>query len=504
MVWARIAQWFDNPIFVKHVRSRLRLQSLLTSLVVVQALCLCIAWAGFQLETFTSGSAFGFLFLLQIVILVALGRAQVATAVGGTRSSGILDFHRVSPLSRDELVLGFFFGAPIREYILLASTIPYALLCVGFGVPSAHGLVQLMIALIAFAWLIHGLALVSALLAKPRSGSRGTIGLAIFIMITVIWLSMAFVGRAAILADLDQQLKFFGIELPWLAVILIYISTTLVFLFLAARRRMGSDRIHPLSKVQGIAAVLATSILCVGGIWKQESYDVLEVVALYFLVGTSIVAIVMVTPSQAEYIKGLLRARKQELGQLPAWNDLALNRLFVAAACAILLVTGTFIWRVGIGAPIALPVEVVNNYPLGIAMSVLVVAYFGLAMQYFLLRFGNRGKTYFGLFLFLAWLLPMVAGTIFMFASMPRDASQAGQIIYSLSPIAGIAMSVTTGSANGPSFTKMVQGSAITPSLFYAFIFNSLLIAARRRLHKTSFAQPKAVSPELEEAAVPV
>ncbi len=114
---------------------------------------------------------------------------------------------------------------------------------------------------------------------------------------------------------------------------------------------MGSDRIHPLSKVQGIAAVLATSILCVGGIWKQESYDVLEVVALYFLVGTSIVAIVMVTPSQAEYIKGLLRARKQELGQLPAWNDLSLNRLFVAAACAILLVTGTFIWRVGHRGP---------------------------------------------------------------------------------------------------------------------------------------------------------
>ena len=71
----------------------------------------------------------------------------------------------------------------------------------------------------------------------------------------------------------------------------------------------------------------------------------------------------------------------------------------------------------------------------------LVVAYFGLGMQYFLLRFGARGKMYFGLFLFLAWLLPMVAGTIFMFASMPRDTSQVGQIIYSLSPIAGIAIS---------------------------------------------------------------
>ena len=112
----------------------------------------------------------------------------------------------------------------------------------------------------------------------------------------------------------------------------------------------------------------------------------------------------------------------------------------------------------------------------------LVVAYFGLGMQYFFLRFGARGKMYFGLFLFLAWLLPMVAGTIFMFASMPRDTSQVGQMIYSLSPIAGIAMSSID--ADQPGFTKVLQGGAITPALAYAFIFNSLLIGARRRVHR--------------------
>src|SRR5262245_28665880 len=133
MIWDRIRAWLDNPIFVKHVRSRLRLQPLVSSIVVVQALCLCIAWAGFQLGTFADGGAFTVLLLLQIIIIVAIGGGQVATVVGGARSSGILDFHRVSPLSPTELTLGFFFGAPIREYILLATTLPYALLCVGFG-----------------------------------------------------------------------------------------------------------------------------------------------------------------------------------------------------------------------------------------------------------------------------------------------------------------------------------------------------------------------------------
>jgi hypothetical protein len=499
MVWERIRAWLDNPILVKHVRSRLRLQPLLSAIVVVQALCLCIAWGGFQLGSFSTGGAYGTLLFLQIIIIVAIGGSQVATAVGGSRSSGILDFHRVSPLTRDELTLGFFFGAPIREYVLLATTMPYAVLCVGFGVPSAHGLIQLMIALVAFAWLFQGMALLSALLGKSRAGSRGGVGVVVVCVIIALWLGSGLLSRASILVDLDQRLSFFGVSLPWLAVMLIYISAALFFVYLAARRRMGSERIHPLSKAQGVAGVVTISILCVGGIWQQESYDVLQIVALYFLVGVSIFMIVMVTPSQAEYLKGLLRAKKQGLSHLSAWDDLTLNRLFLAAVCAILLVTGTVIWRAGIGAPLALPAEAVKNYPLGVAMGVLVVAYIGLGMQYFMLRFGARGKMYFGLFLFLTWILPMVAGTIFMLASMPRDTSQVAQIIYAVSPCAGLAMCSVAGNGNDPHFTTVLQGSAITPALFCAFIFNSLLISARRRLHRDFLAKTNLTAPKSAE-----
>ena len=196
MFWERILGWLDNPIFVKHMRSRLRVQALLSGIVVVQALCLCIAWAGFQLNSFSNGGAFSTLLILQIIIIVAVGGAQVASSVGGCRTSGILDFHRVSPLSRDELTLGFFFGAPIREYVLLATTLPYAALCVGFGAPSAPGLIQLMIALVAFAWLFHGIGLLSSLLAKPRAGSRGGIGAFVFVVIMFSWAGLGVVSRA--------------------------------------------------------------------------------------------------------------------------------------------------------------------------------------------------------------------------------------------------------------------------------------------------------------------
>ena len=60
--------------------------------------------------------------------------------------------------------------------MLLATTLPYALLCVGFGIPSAHGLIEVLIALVAFAWLIHGLALLTSLSRQApgwRSGNGG-------------------------------------------------------------------------------------------------------------------------------------------------------------------------------------------------------------------------------------------------------------------------------------------------------------------------------------------
>ena len=106
-------------------------------------------------------------------------------------------------------------------------------------------------------------------------------GLVVFLVILVSQVGFAFMGRPGTLIDLEFRLKFFGTSLPWLPVVLIYITGLLFFVYLAVRRRMGSERIHPLSKRQGIAAVTTISVLAVGGIWKQESYDVLEVVAVF-------------------------------------------------------------------------------------------------------------------------------------------------------------------------------------------------------------------------------
>jgi len=483
MDWERIRDWLDNPILVKHLRSRLRIQPLITAIVVVQVLCVCIVWAGYQLDMFASGGAFGLLMTLQAIILVVMGATQVGTAVGGARGSGILDFHRVSPVSPAALTLGFFFGAPIREYVLFATTLPLSALCLAFGTPSLHGFVQLMIALIGTAWLCHGLAIMYALISKPRTSSRGVIG----IIVIVLFLgSRVFLGlsRSAALVDLGLRLSFYSVSLPWLAVVLIYLSALLFFIYLVCVRRMTSDRIHPLTKPQALAAMATLSVLLLGGIWTRDEYEVLNVVTLYILVIAAILLVGMVTPTQAEYSRGLWRARKQGRSHLPPWDDLSLNRVFLVLASIIVLVTATIGWQ---ASPVPALLVVANPlfmsaFPLAIASGVLVVAYVGLALQFFQLRFGARGPMYFRLFLFLAWIVPLVAGTIVMTASMTLNGDYTSAIVYGLSPIAGLGL--TAYGPVVPDVAKRIQAAAITPTLLFTFVFNSLLIAARRRVYK--------------------
>jgi len=215
MDWDRLVDWLDNPILVMHVRSRLRRQPLLSSLVVVQILCLCIVWAGYQLSIFITGGAFDCLVVLQAIILIVMGSSQVSSAVGGARVSGVLDFHRVSPLTPTELTLGFFFGAPIREYFLFASTLPYAAICVAVGTPTFRGLVQVVILLLSTAWILHGLALLNALTSKPRQSARGAVALVVFLVL--LFFNALRIGRfapSAVLFDFDPRADFYGYSLP--------------------------------------------------------------------------------------------------------------------------------------------------------------------------------------------------------------------------------------------------------------------------------------------------
>jgi hypothetical protein len=290
-------------------------------------------------------------------------------------------------------------------------------------------------------------------------------------------------GRIAGVIESEPRLDFFGISLPWLAVLLLYQLPTLFFLPLAARRKMDSERFHPFSKLQALAAVATLGVLMLGGIWNLTDFDDLTIVVLYALVFVGLLLTTTVTPTQAEYYKGLWRAHKLGKPRLSLWDDLALNRPFLAIACTLVLCTSTIAWnQLSRSSPGGNRI-VRQAYPLAIANGVIVMAYFGLALQFFLLRFGRRGPNYMSLFLFLVWVVPLIAGTIYLFADWSGRGGGPAQVIYSLSPVAGIALTAGTAATGGSDFLS-VAGAAITPSLFFAFLFNSLVTSARRRVRR--------------------
>jgi hypothetical protein len=477
-----VADWLDNPIFTKHLRSRLRSQPLASSVVITLVLCLLIAWGGYQLDAFLNGGAFGMYLALQTVILGVMGASQVGSSVGAARASGILDFHRVSPLSPAELTLGFFFGAPVREYILFACTLPFSILCIALGTPDFRGFLQLMILLVVSSWILHAFALLNALILKKQAGSRGVIGMVVFIAMLSGSLLPGF-GRIAGMVDRDPHLDFFGISLPWLAVVLLYQVPLLFFLYLASKRKMDTERNHPFTKPQALGAMALLGVLILGGIWHLTEFSEAGIAILYVLVIVGLLLTATVSPTQAEYYKGLWRAQKLGRSSLSIWDDLSPSRPFLAALCAMILVSATLAWNRLRGADASVNSVVRESFPLAIANGVLVVAYFGLALQYFLLRFGRRGSSYLSLFLFMVWLVPLLAGTIFVIADFRGDGTP-GQVIYAISPIAGLGLASGAAASSASTDFRAVAGAAITPSLLFAFVFNGLLTSAQRRVRK--------------------
>ena len=126
--WAR-----QNPIFVRCLRSRLRPNQVLA----YGAITVVIAGFIFAMVFLAGGRVAGTatvartaivpLLALQSFILLLLGTGSAATGVALERDLGMLDFHRMTPMSPTSKILGFLFGLPVREYFMFALTLPFML-----------------------------------------------------------------------------------------------------------------------------------------------------------------------------------------------------------------------------------------------------------------------------------------------------------------------------------------------------------------------------------------
>jgi hypothetical protein len=477
----------DNPILTKHVRTRLRPRPLAMWISVVLVLCLSIVWAGQAWGQIANGAALTFLLGLQLIVLAFIGASQVGGAVGGARETGIIDFHRVSPQPPSWLALGYFLGAPIREYILFAVTVPFAIALAVLGEYGLEKWIQLTIPLVFSAWLLHACSLLSALVSKkPKGVGKGAgAGILVFSLLFGSWIGMGLWSAVRRLEGPTATIQFFGLALHWLLFLLLYEACALGFLFIAAARKMRSERMHAYSKPLALACMATVTTLTLGAAWNFQGQKEVVLVVLYFLVVAGIVLATTITPDQTEYVRAVRRVLRVGRHRPSPWEDPGANRLALCGLCAMVLIGATLSWELIAGRTQGDP----SVYSQTIAIGVFVVAYFGLALQYFLFRFAKSGSAMMALFLFLVWLMPLLLGSISFGVGTNKELYTG---VLCISPLTGIAMS--SGLIEGTE-ARVYKLVALGPAIFFTFVFNYLLVATQRKIDLTVRTSVRAPAP---------
>lgn len=465
----------DNPLLVKHVRSRLRPGQMLPWLSLVVVVCLCVLLSGEFFGAYATGTALSIMLGLEMFILVFLGAQQVGAAVSSARESGILDFHRVSPQPPSWLTLGFFLGAPIREYVFFLATVPFALFAAMRSPGGVGVLITLWVGLLLVAWVVHAIALLGGLVGKkPKGNTRaGLVGL-VFLGLFLVQPIGAGVYFAATQLRADTMIRFFSVPIPWFLFVVGYLGALLGALLLACARKMRSDFAHVYRKAEAVGVMSAATLLMLGGVWGYPGGNYFALAMIYALTLLACVLISTVTPTQAEYVRGVRRALHRGMRRPSAWSDEGTNKLATILIGLLVFLGPTILWehassQAGVGPELD---------ALAIAVGVFVAAYFGFAYQYFLIRMPRSGSTYMALFIILAWLLPLITGAVALGASNDQGLAQ---VVTAISPIAGIGMS--SGLIDEPT-ARSARFAAIGPASCLAFFFGFLLTNVQRRLDR--------------------
>ena len=468
----------DNPIIVKHLRSRLRPAQAVPGAIALVCLAAALTWLAFATDAagghaggFIGGSiVFSLLWCLLAFVLVLLGSEQVATAVSVARETGILDFHRISPLPPVAVALGFFLGAPIRET-------GYALLLIPFLVATAvraampwTTFLDLLATVVLVAWLVHASQLLSALVSRrPRASARG-----ILVLVLITLGSVASAARSgAALADLAAP-PFFGVPLPRVVFLGIHSLAATLFLLVAATRRMRDQRAALLSKGQSLACLGTVATLAVGSLWTADPTAAL-VTLLAALVVTGVVCGMPIAVTAGEYLKGVRRA--QRVGRIAPQplDDAATSGVCVVGLCLVAAVAGLVLQR-------RLAADW-QAWAWAWAIGIAVILTHGFARQYYRLRDGQRGDMRCNLALFLLWVLPLPVAAAWSASGL--DAT-VGTLLWEATPWAGMARSVTAaGNPVGRPWTALVVTGG-TALVFWILEVRQAAIARRESVASRS------------------
>jgi hypothetical protein len=456
---------WENPVFLRYCRSRLRLHSAGVSVL------LAVLVSGFVVAMFTSiglhnrmapednarPAVIGLL-VIQGLILFVLGTAQVAGGMTAERDEGVIDYQRLIPMTPLSKVAGYLFGLPVREYVMFLSTLPFTAWCLWRGQVAMSTWLPLYVIVFSSTLLYHFTGLVTGTVVRNRRWAfLVSIGL-VFCLYTVIpqmakfglvffkYLTITPVFEeslpdllprsAGAIVQAGQRLvptvKFFNLDFSE-AVFTLFSQGGLILTFIVMLcRKWRRNESHLLGKPWAAGFFIWIQVLFLGNAlplidpgnlfpsraftrmtrilpdWAPEPFEAVMMSGIYGLVtlGLLFFLAAIITPTADHQLRGWRRARKQGRTSLPKSADASTAFWFVL----VMALAGAAAWFIFTRALVEsrwFPGHELSWSKYGFFAAVMVAC--GIGFQALLETAGGRVV---GLAAIFVGLVPIMAGAV--------------------------------------------------------------------------------------------
>ena len=538
----RHAAWniWENPIFRRYCRSRLRPQGLGLALLITVLIAGFITTFIYSLGIRSSMAAadaarmcINPLLFIQGIILFVLGTAQVAGGMTAERDEGVIDYQRLIPMSPLAKVVGYLFGLPVREYVMFLATLPFTAWSMWRGQVAWNVWLPLYLTVMSSALLYHFTGLLTGTVARNRRWAfLLSIGLVfalytiipqvakfglVFFKYLTIWpvydeclpgiLPSGASGMVRAALRLSPTVKFFNLDFSEVVFTAFSQGGLILTFTVMLCRKWRRTEAHLLGKMWAAGFFVWIQILLLGNAlplikpgslfpWPGDYLNQAALLSGVYGLVTLLLMIVLatiITPTANHQLCGWRRARKQGKSALPPLADAATGSWFVL----VMAVAGAAGWFLFTRALVESPWVPGHQMPLlvlGYFTAVMVAA--GLGYQTLL---ETRGGHVVGLAVIFVGVVPVMVGTVLAGIS-PNFASAATWLI-GISPAsmpfyaAGSLLSIED---------LPVQVSRTMPQAFSLWLAVSLVITAwlvaslmakRKAMAKRILANPTGAAP---------
>lgn len=478
-----------NPLLIRFVRSRLRPRRALIWLLITfvfTAFVFTLAYVpSVEREMMTQVEAARTtlipLFVIQGIILMLMGTGAVASGVVQEKITGTLDYQRLTPMAPSAKIIGYLFGLPIREYAMVAITLPFTAFALFLGKIPASVWVPVYAVFFSSVLLYHMTGFVAAMItAKWKGASKLSQGLVIvlnWLLPAVSNLGFIFLEYLTVRPVIQEKIlplvegamdspgtfpvnavqhtvPLYQFELSVTAFSLLIQGLLLVTFFVIVRRKWIQSTNHILSKTFALGFLAVFCFLLMGNLWPTltraenairlifangDEADQAIAIALpiFFVIlmgALSFLLVVITTPSRHEFIRGWRRARKLKLAHPPLQWDEAGNLFHLAAIGAFTIGTYSLLVYLLRSNGFTATIE---DYMTGIVRLGLT---YTLATVYFWLMVEYLGIRRSSVLIIIVWVVPVLVAIVM--AAARNELGQAAIYASSPSPVAVFILSL--------------------------------------------------------------